>query len=95
MSLRRCLREPLSEIKIAAGRLRDAVAHSRGNLTSAASLLRRNDDKVLRHWPNSVSGKETEYDSPRHVVAEPSARPMKGRSKPHDLAKHHLAAGRP
>jgi hypothetical protein len=49
MRLRKCLREPIPEIEIAARRLNDAVtAHLRGERDVAAELFRQANDKAIR-----------------------------------------------
>jgi hypothetical protein len=57
MSLRKCLREPIPEIEIAAHRVSEAVsAHLRGERDVAEQLLRLADDKVVWDRLDSVWG---------------------------------------
>jgi 5-methylcytosine-specific restriction endonuclease McrA len=85
MDLRRCLREPIPEIEIAAQRVSDAVsAHLRGERDVAERLLRLANDQVVRDWLNSVWGKKSAYNQPRRILVVPSTLPKKQRSKPRD-----------
>ena len=81
-ALRRCLREPIPEIGIAAQRLDAAVsAHLRGDHAAVEALLRLANDKAVWDWLDSVWGKETIYNRPRRRLNIP-ALPPDQRAKP-------------
>lgn len=85
MNFRRCLREPIPEIEIAACRVGDAVsAHLRGEHEVAEKLLRLADDKVVWDWLDSVWGKATEYNRPRRALDAFLTVPKERRAKPRD-----------
>jgi 5-methylcytosine-specific restriction endonuclease McrA len=85
MSLRRCLREPIAEIEIAAKRVKDAVSsHLRGERDVAEELLRLANDKVVWDWLDSVWGKKTVYNQPRRILASPPVVPKEQRAQPRD-----------
>ncbi len=85
MSLRKCLREPIAEIEIAAHRLNDAVsAHLRGERDVAEVLLHQANDQVVRDWLYSVWGKETQYNRRFRVLNNPPEVPKDQRAKPRD-----------
>jgi hypothetical protein len=85
MSLRRCLREPIPEIEIAANRLADAAsAHMRGERDVAEALLVQADDKIVRDWLYSVWGRARVYNRPIKLLANPPELPMDQRGKPRD-----------
>lgn len=67
MVLRKCLRDPIPEIEVAAQRLNVAVsAHLRSEYGIAEDLFRQSDDKNLKYWLNSVWAEETTYNKCRH-----------------------------
>ena len=87
MSLRRCLREPIVEIEVAAQRVRDAVsAHLRGERDVAENLLRLANDKVVWDWVDSVWGKKTIYNQPRRILDIPPVVPKEQRAQPRDAS---------
>lgn len=73
MTSRRCLREPIPEIFLAARLLEQAVdAHLRGNEHEASDLYRQADLPAIRDWTESIWGKKPEtfpVANPRPVVA--------------------------
>jgi hypothetical protein len=82
MELRRCLREPIPEIEIAAQRLDEAVsAHLRGERELAEQLLCKADDKVIWHWLDEVWGKGSIYNEKRRTLPPPAI-PRDQRAKP-------------
>jgi 5-methylcytosine-specific restriction endonuclease McrA len=84
-SLRRCLREPIPEIELAAKQLNDAVsAHLQGERDTAEELLRLTNNRVLWEWLDSVWGKQTEYNRPRRELKTPPVLPKELRSSPRD-----------
>jgi 5-methylcytosine-specific restriction endonuclease McrA len=88
MTLRYCLREPIPEIEIAAGRLNDAVsAHLLGKRAIADDLLRQANDKIVWDWLDSVWGKETEYNRPRRKLDHIPALRKEERSVPRDATR--------
>jgi 5-methylcytosine-specific restriction endonuclease McrA len=85
MGLRRCLREPIAEIEIAAQRVSDAVSsHLRGERDVAEELLRLANDKVIWDWLDSVWGKKTVYNQPRRILDTPLMVPKEQRAQPRD-----------
>lgn len=83
MDYRKCLREPIPEIEVAAHLLKEAVsAHLRGERDVAEDLFRQADDKVIWNWLDSVWGKETAYNRPRRILNNPPAVPIEQRAKP-------------
>ena len=85
MPLRRCLREPIPEIEIAARHLDRAVsAHSQGDYGAARELLRRADDPVVREWLESVWGAGSFYSRLLRRLAEPPTIPKSERARPRD-----------
>jgi len=87
MPLRRCLREPIPDIEMAARRLDEAVsAHVNGEYEVAEALLRQADEPALRDWLESVWGKVTAYNRPRRVLPYPPALPVGERLKPRDAS---------
>jgi 5-methylcytosine-specific restriction endonuclease McrA len=85
MSLRRCLREPIPEIEIAAYRVAEAVsAHLRGERDAAEELLHLANDKVVWGWLDSVWGKTSIYNRPRRILGTPPTLPKDQRAKPRD-----------
>jgi 5-methylcytosine-specific restriction endonuclease McrA len=89
MNLRHCLREPIPEIEIAAAHLIQAVAaHRHGDRQTADELFRRANDRAIWNWVDSVWGKQTIYNKPIRVLADPPALPMDQRSRPRDATDH-------
>ena len=85
MDLRRCLREPIAEIEIAAQHVRDAVsAHLRGERGVAEELFRLADDRIVWDWLDSVWGKKSAYNQPRRIVGDPPVVPKERRAWPRD-----------
>ena len=85
MSLRKCLREPIPEIEIAARRLNDAVnAHLRGERDVVEELLRQANDKVVWDWLDSVWGKKTIYNQARSILNSRPTIPKELRLRPRD-----------
>ena len=85
MSVRRCLREAIPEIEIAARCLEGAVsAHLRGERDAAEALLRQADDKAVRDWVDSVWGKQTVHNRPSRTQDDPPVIPAARRAKPRD-----------
>ena len=72
MPLRRCLREPIPEIELAARRLDDAVsADLRGEPDNAARLFEQANDNSVREWLESLWGKFNKYNTPRRILTKP------------------------
>jgi 5-methylcytosine-specific restriction endonuclease McrA len=82
-ALRQCLREPISEIELAAQRLNDAVsAHLQGEHDVAEALLRLADDKIVGEWLDSVWGKTSEFNRRSRVLDCPPVLPSGQRLQP-------------
>jgi 5-methylcytosine-specific restriction endonuclease McrA len=92
LELRKCIREPIPEITIAAGYLDEAVsAHLLGKFKSAAELIRRADMPIIREWTDSLWGSNSPYvryrdiaNAPPHVVRK---RGVKERSPTEDVKR--------
>ncbi len=82
-SSRRCLRDPIDEIEVAARQPGDALnAHHRGERGLAEDLLKRTNTRTLRNWLNSVWGKKTVYNTPYRERAHPQIVPISERAAP-------------
>ncbi len=85
MSFRRCLREPIAEVEVAADRLKNAVsAHLQGKRDDAEELLHLANDSVVWDWLDSVWGKQTVYNRPNRISDTPAAVPKEQRAFPRD-----------
>ncbi len=81
-SMRKCLRDPIPEIFIAAKRLDDAVsAHLAGNKQLAEELIRMADIKEIYDWCESLWGKGGPFSCPLSVDCPPEV-PEEQRVKP-------------
>ena len=86
--LRQYLREPIPEIEIAAQKIDEAVsAHLRGERSLAEELFQETNTRILWDWLDSVWGRDSVYNRPRRVLADPPALPKDQRAKPRDATR--------
>lgn len=79
---RRCLREPIPEIEVAANYFADSVtAHLEGKSNRAIELIRLADMQIIREWTESVWGRNSLHVLPVILEATNDEHPLTQRVK--------------
>lgn len=93
MALRRCFREPIPEIALAAQWLDAAVtAHAAADYATAEKLICKADMPILQEFTESVWGRNSPYVKYSPVLSSPAALPKQVMRMPDKAVKKALLA---